>query len=361
MKVLAIVPYHLDFCAGQRFRIELWAKELSKRGIQVEYLPFTNQRLTDVLYQPKRNLKKASLMMAAFFKQLGRVFQTDKPDLIFIYREAALIGPAIIEKIVRDWRVPIVYDIDEPLFVPFASPVNSKFKKLRFASKIDKLFEMSDSVFAVNRAIAKYAENFNKNVHVVPMTVDVNRYQPNDTGANGKKPLIAWVGTWSNQPNIEVAIPAMRELAKTDDFVFRIIADQPMSFQGVEIDFVSWSYLIEVPKLQEAQIGVVPVGKSPWGEWKFFFKTIQFMSLGLPVVASAIGSNLEIIKDGENGFLASDEKQWHNKLKLLLADSDLRRKIGENARKTVLEKFDIQKQYDFLEFHFCNLINLHQN
>jgi glycosyltransferase involved in cell wall biosynthesis len=360
MKVLAIVPYHLDFCAGQKFRIELWAKELVKRGIEIDFLPFTNPGLTDVLYKPNRQLKKASLMLGAFARQVAKIFQTNKPDLIFIYREAAIAGPAIIEKIVRRWNVPIVYDIDEPLFVPFQSSVNGKFSKLRFASKIDKLFEMSDSVFAVNRAIAEYAENFNENVHIVPMTVDVDRYQPNDKQKASKKPIIAWVGTWSNQPNIEVAVPAMRELGKTDDFVFRIVADEPMSFEGIEVDFVPWSYAIEVPKLQEAEIGVVPVGESPWGKWKFFFKTVQFMSLGLPVVASAIGSNLEIVEDGENGFLARDEKEWRDKLKLLLDDPNLRRKLGENARKTALEKFDIQKQYNFLETQFRDLANRHQ-
>jgi glycosyltransferase involved in cell wall biosynthesis len=355
MKILAIVPYHLDFCAGQRFRIELWAKELATRGIEVEYLSFTNQNLTDVLYTQGQNLKKASLMLSAFIKQLTQVFKSNKPDLIFIYREAALVGPAIIEKIVRRWKTPIVYDIDEPLFVPYKSPTSGHLNKLKFFSKVDELFKMSDSVFAVNKAIGDYASKFNDDIEIVPMTVDINRYQPNIAKKVNQKPIIAWVGTRTNQPMIELAVPPMRELAKEKDFTFRIIADDEMKFDGLSIDFVPWSYDIEVPKLQEADIGVVPVIETDWSPYKFFFKTIQFMSLGLPVVAAATGSNLEIIEDGVNGFLARDEKDWHDKLKILTEDAKLRKQLGEKARQTVLERFDIERQYDFLERKFKQL------
>jgi hypothetical protein len=191
MKVLAIVPYPLDYCAGQRFRIELWAKHLAERGIEVEFLAFADQDLTDVLYQSGKKLQKGSLMLRAFVKQLNRVFQTEKPDLIFIYREAALIGPAIIEKLVRRWKIPMIYDIDEPHFVPYVSPTNGRFNQLRFFSKFDELLKISDCVFAVNEAIGDYARKFNDNVEIVPMTVDVNRYKPSEEPKTSGKPKIA--------------------------------------------------------------------------------------------------------------------------------------------------------------------------
>ncbi len=162
IRVLAVVPYHLDFCAGQRFRIELWATELANRGIDVEFLPYTNEKLTDVLYEAGNNLKKASLMLAAFAVQLKKTFQAVAPDIVLIYREAAIIGPAIIERIVKRWKVPIIYDIDEPLFVPYVSPSNGHLNKLKFFSKVDYLFEMSDMVFAVNKPISDYAQKFNE-------------------------------------------------------------------------------------------------------------------------------------------------------------------------------------------------------
>lgn len=355
MKVLAIVPYQLDFCAGQRFRIEIWAKELAKRGIEVEYLSFTDKNLTDILYQPGKYVKKASMILSAFARQLTNTLKAEKPDIIFIYREAAIAGPAIIERIVRRWNIPMVYDLEEPLFVPFKSRANGSFTRLRFVSKVDEIFKMSDTVFAANKAIGDYAGKFNKNVKIVPLTVDTERYKPDENKKVNKKPIIAWVGTRTNQINIELAVPAMRKLREKIDFTFRIIADDPMDFEGLDVEFIKWSYDREVPLLQESDIGIVPVKENDWGPYKFFFKTIQYMSLGMPVVGTAMGSNLEIIEDGKNGFLAKTETDWYDKIKILLENPELGESLGKEARKTVLERFDIEKQIDFLEKEFRQL------
>jgi glycosyltransferase involved in cell wall biosynthesis len=359
MKVLAIVPYHLNYCAGQRFRIELWEKRLAQRGFTIEYLPFTNSDLTDVLYQPKLQGKKAFHLIKCFIGQLVRTLKVNKPDVIYLYREAALIGPAIIEKIIKRWDVPIIYDIDEPIFVPYISPSNGTLNKLKFFSKYDGIFKISDSVWAVNQAIAKYADKFNKNVHIVPMAVDTQRYKPAVSKKENKKPIIAWVGTRTNQPNIELAVPALQKLRKEIDFTFRIIADEPMAFDGLDVEFIPWSFDKEVPLLQESDIGVVPVKESEWSPWKFFFKTVQFLGLGMPVVATATGSNLDIIENGKNGFLVNTEDDWYDKIKILLQNAGLRKEFGENGRKTVLERFDIERQFEFLENQFNEVKEKH--
>ena len=358
MKVLAIVPYHIGFCAGQRFRIELWAKELAKRGIEVEFVCFSNKKLTDVLYQPGQYIKKAVMMVSAFTKQLFHVLTIQKPDLIFIYREAGLVGPAIIEKIVRRWDIPIVYDIDEPLFVPYVSPSNGVLNKLKFFSKIDTIMAMSDTIFSVNQSIKNHADGFNKQVNIVPMTVDLDRYAPSINTINkASKPIITWVGTVTNQPNIDLIVPALRDVKKTHDFEFKIIADVDMAIDGLDINFIPWAYDIEVPHLQSAMIGLVPVKDTIWSPYKFFFKTVQYMGLGMPVVASAVGSNTEIIQDGENGFLAKSDAEWTEKITILLDNPALRASMGKKARQTAVAHFDIKKQYDFVESVFRSAIN----
>lgn len=356
MRILALVPYHLDFCAGQRFRIELWAQELAKRGIEIEFLPFTNENLTDVLYQQGKVAKKAARMFSAFAAQLKSALTTTKPDLVFVYREAAIAGPAIIEKIVRRWNVPMVYDIDEPLFVPYKSPSNGYLNKLKFFSKVDDLFKMSDSVFAVNKAIADYAGKFNDDVHIVPMTVDLERYKPSGLAKKSNdNPIIVWVGTNTNQPNMEIIVPALRRLREKHDFKLRIVADYEQKFDGIEVEFIKWSFDDEVRLLQESDIGIVPVAKSAWSPWKFFFKTVQFLSVGLPVVGTATGSNLEIIEEGKNGFLAETEQDWYDKLLLLLDNAQMRSEFGARGRRCAVERFNIERQYDFLEQRFKEL------
>ncbi|HKC64311.1 MAG TPA: glycosyltransferase, partial [Pyrinomonadaceae bacterium] len=76
---------------------------------------------------------------------------------------------------------------------------------------------------------------------------------------------------------------------------------------------------------------------------------IQFMSLGIPVVATPTGSNLEIIKDGVNGFLADTADEWYERLRLLSENAELRRSIGEAARETAKTHFSLVKQLEIIE------------
>ena len=65
------------------------------------------------------------------------------------------------------------------------------------------------------------------------------------------------------------------------------------------------------------------------------------MSLKLPVVASPIGVNKEIIKDNFNGMLAKNDDDWYNKIKILIDKPSLYNKISTNGYKTAKENFDL--------------------
>lgn len=358
MKIAALVPYHTGFCAGQRFRIELWAKHLSRRGIQVEYFPFASPSLTKVLYLSGQKLEKAWSILQCYGDQLRRVVAASRPDVVYIYREAALIGPAFIESLTRRWKVPIIYDIDEPLFVPYVSPRNGRFNLLKFISKTRTLLEMSDQVWAVNHAIGDYAARFARHVSIVPMAVDTSRYFPQPDAVETSQPLIGWVGTLTNQPNLELIAEPLKRLKESHHARLRVIADEPMTLPDVDMEFIPWSYELEVSYLRQCQIGVVPVKPSVWGPWKFFFKLIQYMSLGLPVVATPIGSNMEIIKEGVNGFLADSADEWYECIRTLIERPELRRAMGQAARETVEAQFSLEKQLEFIENAFISAAHL---
>jgi glycosyltransferase involved in cell wall biosynthesis len=352
VKVAALVPYHAAFCSGQRFRVELWARRLAERGIDFEFLPFTSSRLTDVLYEPGRHGRKAYRLLRCYGDQLGRVLRASRPDVTYLYREAALVGPPLLERLARGWGAPVVYDIDEPLFVPYVSPRNSRFNFLRCIGKFDELFRMSDHVLAVDQAIADYASRLAPRVSVVPMAVDTEKYSPVTGPRRGRPTLIGWVGAWTTQTNLAVIAEPLRRLGADRGAALRVVADEPMTMPGVALEFIPWSVDREVPALQECAVGVVPVREDAWSPWKFFFKLIQMMSLGMAVVATPVGSNLEVIEDGVNGFLAATEGDWYDRLRALIDDEDLRLRVGRAARQTVLDRFDLRGQIDTLEAIF---------
>jgi len=85
-------------------------------------------------------------------------------------------------------------------------------------------------------------------------------------------------------------------------------------------------------------IGIMPLKGGDYDVGKGGFKLIQYMGMGIPVVASPIGINCEIVEDGVNGFLAASPQQWRDSLKRLLTDPELRAKMGLNGR-TKIERF----------------------
>ena len=63
------------------------------------------------------------------------------------------------------------------------------------------------------------------------------------------------------------------------------------------------------------------------------------MSAGIACVASPVGINQMIIEPGENGFLASNEEEWYEKLELLIKDSAFRTQLGATGRQNAIELY----------------------
>ncbi|MBI3015213.1 MAG: glycosyltransferase family 4 protein [Candidatus Tectomicrobia bacterium] len=66
---------------------------------------------------------------------------------------------------------------------------------------------------------------------------------------------------------------------------------------------------------------------------------LEAMSVGVPVLASRIQGNTTIVEDGVNGFLFSGEEEFLEKARLLVADGDLRHRLGEAGRELIRREF----------------------
>jgi glycosyltransferase involved in cell wall biosynthesis len=66
------------------------------------------------------------------------------------------------------------------------------------------------------------------------------------------------------------------------------------------------------------------------------------MALGIPTVASPVGMTTELIDHGTNGFLARTSDEWFERLDRLVSDFELRRKLAEAGRQTVLTRYSLQ-------------------
>ncbi len=71
-------------------------------------------------------------------------------------------------------------------------------------------------------------------------------------------------------------------------------------------------------------------------------KALQYMALEIPPVVERIGVNSEIVRDGENGFLAAGPAEWAEKLARLVRDPGLRERMGKEARRTVEARYSVK-------------------
>jgi glycosyltransferase involved in cell wall biosynthesis len=86
----------------------------------------------------------------------------------------------------------------------------------------------------------------------------------------------------------------------------------------------------------------MPLRDDEWSKYKCGLKLLQYMSCGIPGVASPVGVNADIIDHGTNGYLASSPREWEESLSRLLDDAAHRSQLGAAARRTVEEKYSIR-------------------
>ncbi|MCX7639336.1 MAG: glycosyltransferase family 4 protein, partial [Pyrinomonadaceae bacterium] len=327
-----------------RFRLEQWETILRKEGVKITYAPFETERLRKVLYKPTHSVKKFFAIVESFKKRLRDVQSVKEYDLVYVFREAAILGPPWFERKIARSGVPIVFDFDDAIFVPYKSPANGYLSYLKFPHKTAEICRLSTQVIVGNQYLADYAIKFNKNVTIIPTTIDTEKYKVVKKNADKQKPTIGWSGSFSTVQHLDTIRNVFRELAKTETFRLRVIGTSNYEIPGVEVESMPWRSETEIQDLSDIDIGVMPLPDDEWSKGKCGLKALQYMALGIPTICSPVGVNSTIIQDGKNGFLANNEDEWIERLKKLLHSPELRKNLGLAGRKTVEENYSAKAQ-----------------
>jgi glycosyltransferase involved in cell wall biosynthesis len=343
MLVLALVPSIYDTSPGQRYRIEQWQGGLKQSGVEITFAAFEDKSLNTVLYAKKQWLRKGFGIGHAFFRRLSAIKQSKSYDLVYVFREAALLGPSIFERLIHFRRVPLVFDFDDAVFLPYRSPSNGWLSLLKAPGKTETICRLASQVMVGNNYLAEYARRFNRNVTVIPTTIDTETYRVQPL-RNASSPVIGWTGSYSTVQHLDLLRSALAELSRRERFRVRVIGPPDHKLEGVDVEVVPWRSRTEVQDLAAVDIGIMPLPDNPWSRGKCGCKALQYMGLGIPAVCSPVGMNTDLIRDGENGFLASNPEEWMAKLTLLLRSPELRRKLGLAGRKTVEEGYSAASQ-----------------
>jgi glycosyltransferase involved in cell wall biosynthesis len=279
-------------------------------------------------------------------------------DLVYVFREAALLGPAIFERSIVRAGKPMIFDFDDAVFMRSAASVNGYLNYLKFPGKIKTVCRLASHVMAGNSFLAEFAGQVNKNVTVVPTTIDIDKYQHiYPIKEPPQVPTIVWSGSRSTLTNLFILRPALQKLASDEKFKLRIIGTPTYELPGVEVESFAWRSETEVDDLKAGDIGIMPLPADQWSRGKCGLKALQYMALGMPTVGSAVGANRDIIQDGQNGFLAANDDEWIRKLKILLHSAKERNSLGQAGRETVEEKYSAQMQAPRVYEIFASVIN----
>ena len=341
IKVLALSPIPEEG-AGCRFRVSQYIPYLEAHGFDVTVRPFYTPEFFRLVYRPGHFLRKSAAFMGLLARRLQVLRELDQYDLVLIYREAIPIGPPWIERAIARRGKPIVFDFDDAIFLPNVSEANKSISFLKDTDRPAEIIGFSRHVVAGNDFLAAFARRFNAAVTVAP-AVDTNRSCPGPTcAAVCRGAVVGWIG--SRRPITDgshVGVTQGRGAAAP--FTLKISgAGKPVQFDGVRVEDVPWAMSREVELFNSCDIGIYPLDDDDWARGKCGFKAIQFMACGVPVVASAVGVNREIITDGENGFLASSGPEWTAKLERLLADPALRERFSTAGRRTIEDRYSLR-------------------
>lgn len=82
-------------------------------------------------------------------------------------------------------------------------------------------------------------------------------------------------------------------------------------------------------------IGVLPEPDDPWTRGKGAFKALLYMAAGIPVVASRVGVNSEVVEHGVMGYVVDDDQGWIDAMSRLADDAELRAELGARGRERV--------------------------
>ena len=345
MRILFVVPYPPGQAPSQRFRFEQYLDALTTAGHTYRLAPFLSAETWAILYKPGHLVTKALGILGGFGRRLGLLATVPNYDFVFIHREAAPLGPPVLEWLIaKVLRKRIIYDFDDAIWLANTSEANQLAAGLKWHQKVASICRWAYKNSCGNAYLAAYARQFNPQAIVNPTTIDTVHLhnQVRDQAAPGRL-VIGWTGTHSTLKYLAQLVPVLAQLeAEGLDFEFRVISNQPPALPLRSLVYVPWRKASEIADLLTFHVGLMPLEDDPWAQGKCAFKALQYMALGVPPLVSPVGMNPEVVQDGQNGYVCATPADWERRLRQLLADPGLRQRLGQAARATVEARYSVR-------------------
>ena len=170
--------------------------------------------------------------------------------------------------------------------------------------KLERMARRADFVIVANKFLQSWAEDAGAtSVTCIPTVVDLRRYP--QTALPAPEPFtIGWIGTPETAPYLDTIKGALKQVLAKENTRLLLVGAEPSFLPLPNVETQSWSEAREANLLQRMHVGIMPLPQGAWEYGKSGYKLVQYMAASRPVVASPVGVNWDVVKEGVNGFFA---------------------------------------------------------
>jgi len=314
-----------------RFRIRQYVPCLEQAGWDVRLSTNHPERPRD---SPYRNplLRTAHQRCRVAVRQLWRRWDIRAAaafDAVLLNRDL-LQGRIEYEQLLLRENPRVIFDFDDAIFLG------------EKAGHTEWICRRAAWVTAGNERLASFARQFTDRVTVLPTVVDTDACAVSRQDSRGRPVRIGWLGSdRSIQETLFPFLPLFARLQQQLGFDFVIVSkpEPAVPEPALRWSFVEWSPAVETRIGDVIDIGIMPLTDTEFHRGKCGCKLLQYMAAGLPVVASPVGINSYLVATGERGHLAETEADWSKAFAELIADRELRLRMGARGRAFVEREF----------------------
>lgn len=355
MKILLVSKYS-RLGASSRLRTMQFLPGLSASGFEISVQSLFDDAYLEQLYQKKG--RSLGHILKCYWRRLFTLLRVKQFDAVWLEYELLPYFPAWLESYLKWRKVPFVVDYDDALFHNYDLSENPLLRKL-LGNKIDQVMAKADVVCVGNMYLKQRALKAGaKNIFWIPTVIDLDRYPIVTAKTKNAAPVFGWIGSPATQSYLTMIAPALcKALAHCSGRLVLIGANSDVlpHFSGCEIELRPWTEATEVQDICSFDVGLMPLPDGPWERGKCGYKLIQYMACAIPVIASPVGANVDIVQGSGAGLLASTESEWFDALVTLATDALLSQRYGHAGRQAVENVYSLQAQLPELARIFNSL------
>ena len=339
MKVMLLTRYSRSG-ASSRLRYYQYLPFLNAQGMDVDVYPLFGEEYLKRLNagQPQN----PASILSAYLHRIFRLISCRAYDLLWLEYEALPWLPDWVERILGRGAIPYIVDYDDAIFHRYDRHSSQCIRSL-LRYKIVAVMRNARLVIAGNTYLSEKAvQSGAKWVEWLPTVVDSTRYRLKPFS---KRPVftIGWIGSPTTAAYLEPLYAVFGKLSQDSEIRLILVGGYPKDLPSAfPVEYRPWSEETEAEQMLDFDVGIMPIPDEPWAYGKCGYKLIQYMACGLPVVASSVGANIRIVKDGVNGYLVSTDKHWEQALRALQENPELRQAMGSQGRRDVEAHYSLQ-------------------